>query len=49
MPLSLHTAYWTNYEGGLRRRGTFIEVVKDIIDDMHVLVPRATKTCYPGW
>ena len=32
----LHTAYWTNYEGGLRRRGTFIELVKDIIDDMHV-------------
>ena len=31
----LHTSYWSGYEGGYRRRGTFIEVVKDVIDDMH--------------
>jgi hypothetical protein len=31
----LHTAYWYDFEGGPRRRGTFIEVIKDIIDDMH--------------
>jgi hypothetical protein len=31
----LHTAYWTRYGGGLRRRGTFIETLKQIVDDMH--------------
>jgi hypothetical protein len=31
----LHTAYWTAFKGGIRRRGTFIATVKDIIDDMH--------------
>lgn len=31
----LHTSYWDDWEGGLRRPGTFIEVVKDAIDHMH--------------
>lgn len=31
----LCAAYWREYDGGYRRRGTFIEAVKDIIDDMH--------------
>lgn len=31
----LHTSYWNNWQGGLRRPGTFIEVVKDIIDCLH--------------
>ena len=31
----LHTAYWPDYQGGYRRRGTFIEVAKQIIDDIH--------------
>lgn len=31
----LHTSYWEGWEGGLRRPGAFIEVVKDIIDHMH--------------
>ncbi|RUV22373.1 MAG: class I SAM-dependent methyltransferase [Mesorhizobium sp.] len=31
----LHTAYWEDWQGGLRRPGTFIEVVKDIIDCLH--------------
>lgn len=31
----VHTAYWGNFEGGYRRRGTFVEVVKDLIDDIH--------------
>lgn len=30
-----HTAYWPNYDGGLRRRGTAMELVKELIDDMH--------------
>lgn len=31
----LHTAYWKGYEGGHRRKGTFLEVTKSFIDDMH--------------
>ena len=32
----VHTAYWSNFGGGLRRRGSWIETVKAVIDDMHV-------------
>lgn len=31
----LHTAYWPTFEGGYRRRTSFIETAKDIVDDMH--------------
>lgn len=32
----LHTSYWPNsHEGGYRRKGTAIEHIKDMIDDMH--------------
>jgi len=32
----LHTSYWRrHYRGGYRRRGTFIEVAKDLVDGMH--------------
>jgi hypothetical protein len=32
----LHTSYWPGvFEGGLRRRGTGIELVKGLIDEMH--------------
>jgi predicted O-methyltransferase YrrM len=31
----LHTAYWANYGGGLRREGTFIEYAKNLIDQQH--------------
>jgi hypothetical protein len=31
----LHTSYWRMFEGGFRRRGTGIELVKELIDDMH--------------
>ena len=31
----LHCAYWRFYGGGYRRRGTFIERSKQLIDDMH--------------
>lgn len=30
-----HTSYWHWFEGGLRRRGTVIEFMKDKVDDMH--------------
>jgi hypothetical protein len=32
----LHASYWPDYRGGYRRKGTFIEVSKQLIDDMHV-------------
>ncbi|ACB78541.1 conserved hypothetical protein [Methylorubrum populi BJ001] len=31
----LHTSYWRDYEGGYRRKGTFLEMTKAFIDDMH--------------
>lgn len=32
----LHTAYWPTHGGGYRRRGSFIETTKSLIDDMHL-------------
>ena len=32
----MHTAYWPGrFRGGLKRNGTAIELVKEMIDDMH--------------
>jgi hypothetical protein len=31
----LHTAYWEEYEGGLRKPATFIEVCKNLIDELN--------------
>lgn len=31
----LHTAYWDDFEGGLRREGTFIERFKFLVDELH--------------
>lgn len=31
----LHTSYWSEYGGGFRRDGSFIEYAKNIIDCMH--------------
>ena len=31
----LHTAYWPEYGGGYRRRGSFVEVAKGWVDDLH--------------
>ena len=31
----LHTAYWDDYGGGLRREGTFIELCKHLIDELN--------------
>ena len=31
----LHTAYWQDYGGGLRRPGTFIELCKSLIDELN--------------
>lgn len=31
----LHTAYWDEYEGGLRRPGSFMETAKDLMDELN--------------
>lgn len=32
----LHTAYWSfHYDGGLKRPGTMIEYIKDLLDELH--------------
>jgi SAM-dependent methyltransferase len=31
----LHTAYWAEYEGGLKREGSFIERCKHLIDELN--------------
>ncbi len=31
----LHTAYWDEYQGGLRRKGSFIELCKHLIDELN--------------
>ncbi len=31
----MHTAYWERYGGGLRREGTFIELCKQLIDELN--------------
>jgi SAM-dependent methyltransferase len=31
----LHTAYWSDFEGGLRRKESFIETCKDLIDELN--------------
>jgi len=31
----LHTAYWDEYEGGLRKTSTFIELCKGLIDELN--------------
>lgn len=36
----LHTAYWNEYEGGLKRAGTFIEHAKDLIDALNAVHTR---------
>ena len=36
----LHTAYWPGYGGGLKRDGTFIERVKDFVDEINADLSR---------
>jgi hypothetical protein len=31
----LHTAYWDEFEGGLRKPSTFIELCKNLIDELN--------------
>jgi hypothetical protein len=31
----LHTAYWSEFGGGLKREGTFIELAKELVDELN--------------
>ena len=31
-----HTSYWFNFGGGMKRKGTYIEYIKNLIDVMHL-------------
>lgn len=31
-----HTSYWIDFDGGLRRKGTYIEYIKNLIDVQHL-------------
>jgi hypothetical protein len=43
----LHSAYWPAWEGGYRAPGTAIELVKDLIDDMHGWYHDEGAQCVP--
>lgn len=40
----LHTAYWNEYEGGLRKPSTFIELCKNLIDELNADHSRGALT-----
>jgi hypothetical protein len=40
----LHTSYWHEYGGGVRRSGTFVEFAKDLIDELHAWHSRDWNT-----
>ncbi|MBK8469006.1 MAG: class I SAM-dependent methyltransferase [Candidatus Phosphoribacter sp.] len=45
-----HTSYWDSYAGGLKRPGTFVEWVKDRIDDLHGYhIPDTDEAVHPVW
>jgi len=40
----LHTSYWADFGGGLRKQGTFIEKCKDLIDQLNAWHSRDTES-----
>jgi len=38
----LHTSYWKNFDGGYRRRGSYIEYAKGLIDALHAWHSRSS-------
>ncbi len=43
----LHTAYWSEFEGGLKRKESFIETCKDLIDELNADHARGAKAATP--
>jgi hypothetical protein len=44
----LHTSYWAQWGGGVRRRGTFIEYSKRFIDEIHAWHSREPQRLAPS-
>jgi hypothetical protein len=44
----LHTSYWTGWQGGYRRKGTAIELIKQMLDDVHVWYHKRPKNVVRG-
>ena len=40
----LHTSYWEEYEGGLKKPSTFVEVCKNFVDDLNADHSRGALT-----
>jgi methyltransferase family protein len=43
----LQSAYWRGFEGGWRRKGSFIEEMKELVDDLHAAYSQA-RARFPG-
>jgi hypothetical protein len=44
----LHTAYWARFGGGRRRRGTFVDLLNRLVDDMHEPYHRRGTSALPA-
>src|SRR5260370_4561015 len=44
----LHTSYWAEFGGGLRREGTFIEFSKGLVDALHAWHSRDCRALAVG-
>jgi len=40
-----HTSYWKYYEGGYKKKGTFMEYTKDLIDYLNAYHSRSKRLC----
>lgn len=40
----MHTCYWADYGGGLKRQGSFMEVCKDLVDELNAQHTRGEVT-----
>jgi hypothetical protein len=44
----LHTSYWAGWDGGYRRKGTAVDMIKKMIDDVHVWYHKRPCTIAKG-
>lgn len=44
----LHTSYWKRYEGGVKKKGTFIEYAKDLIDTLNAWHAESSDNLKPN-
>lgn len=44
-----HTSYWENYNGGYKKKSSFIEYAKELVDDLHAYHSRDRKEFQPTY